>query len=144
MQIQLHRQNKAVHLKAINEDGHEVNLDGSNTIGGEDLGFRPMQMLLVALGSCASMDVLSILAKQKQVIEGYSVFVDGERDPNSVPSLFTDIHVRFEFKGDIEPKKIIRAIQLSMNTYCSVTKTLEKTAKITSSFILNNYEEQTI
>ncbi len=144
MQIQLHRQNKAVHLKALNEDGHEVQLDGSEKIGGENLGFRPMQMLLVALGSCASMDVLSILQKQKQTIDSYSVFVDGEREPDAVPSLFTDIHVRFEFNGDIDEKKIKRAIKLSMETYCSVTKTLEKTAKITSSFILNGHEEQRI
>lgn len=144
MQIQLHRQNKAVHLKALNEDGLEVNMDGSEKIGGENLGFRPMQMLLVALGSCTSMDVLSILNKQKQIIEEYSVFVDGERDSSKVPSLFTDIHVRFIFKGAVDEKKIRRAIELSMAMYCSVTKTLEKTATITSSFILNNHEEQRI
>ncbi len=144
MQIQLHHQNDAVHLKAQNEDGHEVQLDGSEKIGGENLGFRPMQMLLVALGSCASMDVLSILQKQKQVIDSYSVYVDGEREPDAIPSLFTDIHVRFEFQGPIDEKKVKRAIELSMGTYCSVTKTLEKTANITSSFILNGHEEQRV
>jgi len=144
MQIQIVRLNDAVHLKAINEEGHEVNLDGSENIGGENLGYRPMQMLLVALGSCASMDVLSILNKQRQTIENYSVHVDGEREPNKVPSLFTNIHVRFEFIGPLEEKKISRAIELSMGTYCSVTKTLEKTANITSSYILNNHEEQRV
>ncbi|MBO6523721.1 MAG: OsmC family protein [Balneolaceae bacterium] len=144
MQIQLHRQNNAVHLKALNEDRYEVQLDGSEKIGGENLGFRPMQMLLVALGSCASMDVLSILQKQKQVIDSYSVYVDGERESDTIPSLFTDIHVRFEFQGPIDEKKVKRAIELSMGTYCSVTKMLEKTANITSSFILNGHEEQRI
>lgn len=106
MQIQIDRLNDAVHLKAINEEGHEVNLDGSENIGGENLGYRPMQILLVALGSCASMDVLSILNKQRQTIENYSVYVDGERDPNKIPSLFTNIHVRFEFIGPLEEKKL--------------------------------------
>ncbi|MEQ9310758.1 MAG: OsmC family protein [Balneolaceae bacterium] len=144
MQIQLNRINEGVHLQALNEEGHRVELDGSEAIGGENQGFRPMQMLLVALGSCASMDVLSILKKQRQKVESYTVIIDGEREANQVPSLFTNIHVRFEFIGELDENKIRRAIELSMGTYCSVTKTLEKTAKITSSFILNNHEEQRI
>lgn len=145
MQIQLHRQNDAVHLKAQNEEGNEVNLDGSETIGGEGLGFRPMQMLLVALGSCASMDVLSILKKKKQSLETFSVFVNGDRDEDKVPSLFKTIHVRFEFGGDdVDEKKVRRAIELSMRTYCSVTKTLEKTAEITSSYKINGNEAQRV
>jgi putative redox protein len=144
MRIQLDRQNKAVHLTATNEAGHQVQLDGSEKIGGEDKGFRPMQMLLVALGSCASMDVISILQKQKQEIGSYKVIVDGDRDPDKVPSLFTDIHVRFDFEGALDEKKIRRAISLSMEKYCSVTKTLEKTAAITSSYTLNGHEEQRI
>ncbi|GAB5409578.1 MAG: OsmC family protein [Balneolaceae bacterium] len=144
MQIQLERNNEAVHLVAKNEEEHEVQLDGSDKIGGQNLGFRPMQMLLVALGSCASMDVLSILKKQRQNIESYSVVVNGDREVDKVPSLFIDIHVRFEFTGVLDESKIRRAIELSMGTYCSVTKTLEKTAHITSSFILNNHEEKRI
>ena len=144
MQIRLERLNDAVHLKATNEAGHEVHLDGADTIGGQNLGFRPMQMLLVGLGSCASMDVLSILQKQKQPVEDYKVFVDGERDQDQVPSLFVDIHVRFEFTGNLDPQKVERAIRLSMEKYCSVTKTLEKTAYITASFKINDDEEQRI
>ena len=115
MEIQLHRQNKAVHLKAINETGNEVHLDGAEKIGGENLGFRPMQMLLVALGSCSSMDVLSILAKQKQKVDDFSVYVNGEREQDKVPALFTEIHVRFEVTGEVDEKKLHRAIDLSMN-----------------------------
>lgn len=144
MRIQLDRQNKAVHLTATNKNGHQVQLDGSEKIGGENQGFRPMQMLLVALGSCASMDVISILQKQKQVIDDYKVTVDGEREEGVIPSLFKDIHVRFDFTGDLDEKKIRRAISLSMEKYCSVTKTLEKTATITSSYTLNGHEEQRI
>lgn len=144
MQINLQRQNKAVHLKATNEQGHQVDLDGSEAIGGQNQGFRPMQMLLVALGSCASMDVISILQKQKQPIDDYSVIVDGERDQDQVPSLFREIHVKFQFTGDLDPAKVKRAIKLSMEKYCSVTKTLEETALITSSFIINDDEEQRI
>ncbi len=144
MQIQIQRVNEAVHLKATNDQGHVVLVDGSEKIGGQNLGVRPMQLLLVALGSCASMDVLSILKKQRQVVDEYEVLVDGVRDDEKVPSLFKSIHVTFLLKGELDIKKVHRAIDLSINTYCSVSKTLEKTATITSSFKINDNEEQSI
>ncbi len=144
MQIQIQRVNEAVHLKATNDQGNVVLVDGSEKIGGQNLGVRPMQLLLVALGSCASMDVLSILKKQRQEVDEYEVLVDGIRDEEKVPSLFKSIHITFLLKGDLDIKKVQRAIDLSINTYCSVSKTLEKTATITSSFKINDNEEQSI
>ena len=72
MTIRFKKQNNAVHLIATNDDGHQVHLDGSETIGGEGKGFRPMQMLLVGLGACTSMDVISVLNKQNQKITHHS------------------------------------------------------------------------
>jgi putative redox protein len=132
MKISLKRINKAVHLEAINEDGNKVQIDGSPAIGGEDLGVRPMQLLLMGLGGCSSMDILSILTKQKVVLDDFNIDVEAERDTENTPSLFTAIHVRFIFKGkDLNMKKIERAVSLSMDKYCSVTKILEKSANIT-------------
>lgn len=133
MNIQLKRQNDAVHLVATNEQGQEVHIDGAPKIGGEDKGVRPMELLIMGLGGCSSMDVLSILKKQKQQIDDYEVNIKADRDTNSVPSLFTDIHVEFVLKGNVDRAKAERAVQLSMEKYCSVTKIMEETANITHS-----------
>lgn len=137
MKIQLKRVNDAVHLEATNEEGNIVNIDGSEAIGGEGKGARPMQLLIMGLGGCSSMDVISILQKQKQVITDYAVNIEAERDADNTPSLFTNIHVEFVIRGEVDPKKLDRAVNLSMEKYCSVTKILEKTAKITHSITLN-------
>jgi putative redox protein len=136
MKINLELQNDKYHLKAINEEQKIVDIDGSPQIGGQNLAMRPMQLMLSALGSCASMDILSILRKQKQTIKSYKVKVAGEREKGKVPSLFTNIHLHFEIAGQIEKSKIERAIDLSLTTYCSVAKTLEQTTKITHSYTI--------
>ncbi|MFK7901061.1 MAG: OsmC family protein [Cyclobacteriaceae bacterium] len=139
MDIQLTRNNESVHLTATNSDGNEVNLDGSPSIGGKGLGARPMELVLMGLGGCSSMDVLSILEKMKVKLESYDVKVHADRDTDAVPSLFTDIHVEYIITGQEKDRaKIEKAINLSMDKYCSVTKILESTAKITHSLTLNN------
>lgn len=139
MKIQLNRINDAVNLEAINEDGVKVLMDGSPAIGGQNLGMRPMQLLLTSLGGCSSMDVLSILKKMQQEVTDYHVTMEGEREPNVEPSLFKTIHVHFQLKGNnLDAGKVQRAIELSMTKYCSVAKTLEPTCKITSDFEIVN------
>lgn len=145
MNIKLSRKNEAVHLQAKNEDGNTVDIDGSDSIGGQGLGPRPMQLLLMGLGGCSSMDVLSILNKQKVVLSDYDVDINAIRDTENTPSLFTKIHVKFLFAGELEEKdikKIKRAVDLSMNKYCSVTKIMEKTADITFSIYVNEIEQK--
>lgn len=136
MRIILERQNKAVHLQAINEDGARIDIDGAPLTGGENKGLRPMQLLLAGLGSCSTMDIVSILNKQKQNLEDIQVVIDGEREKEKTPSLFEDIHVHFILTGPLDEKKVKRAIELSMNTYCSVSRIIEKTAQITYSYEL--------
>ncbi len=134
MKIQLRRLNQAFHMQAANEDGRTVDMDASPAIGGENLGFRPMQMLLAGLGGCSTIDIITILKKQRQPLEDIRVIVDGEREPNVEPSLFREIHVHFTLKGKLDEDKVQKAVDLSMEKYCSVAKTLEKTANITYSF----------
>lgn len=138
MNIQLQRVNDKVHLQATNESGNVVDIDGSPAIGGENLGPRPMQLLLMGLGGCSSMDVLSILNKQKVVLDDYKVNISAKRDEENTPALFTDIHVEFIFTGDVDLAKAERAVKLSMEKYCSVTKIMEKTANITHSIVINS------
>ncbi len=135
MKINIKRINDAVHLQATNEEGITMQMDGSTAIGGQNLGLRPMQLLLAALGGCSSMDVLSILKKMQQEVLSYDVEVDGDREQGVEPSLFKTIHVKFIFKGNnLDSSKVNRAIELSMTKYCSVAKTLEPTCKIDYSF----------
>jgi len=134
MKVILERQNKAVHLKATNKDGASIDIDGAPSIGGENKGLRPMQLLLAGLGGCSSMDIISILNKQKQALDDVKVVIDGEREKDKIPSLFEKIHAHFILTGHLDEKKVKRAVDLSMKTYCSVTRIIEKTADVTYSY----------
>ena len=129
----------AYHLEAMNEEGRTIETDGSPAIGGSNKGMRPMQLLMAAAGSCSSIDIISILKKQKQEIKDFNVEITAEREKDKIPSLFTEIHLHFKLSGDLDKNKVKRAVDLSVDKYCSVVKTLEKTAKVTWSFeIINN------
>ncbi len=130
MKIKVNRLDNAFHLKASNELGRAIEMDGAPKIGGSDKAARPMEVLLMSLAGCSSMDVLDILSKQRQHVEDYRIEIDAEREKEKTPALFTDVHVHFILKGDLNEKKVERAIRMSMETYCSVTKILEKTANI--------------
>ncbi len=139
MQIKLKRINKDFNLEATNDEGNSVLIDGSKEIGGSGKGMRPMQLVLAALGSCSSIDIISILRKQKQELDSIEIEVNGEREPVGTEgySLFKTIEVHFVMKGNIDKEKAERAVQLSMEKYCSVAKTLEPTAKISYRITLN-------
>lgn len=137
MQISLKRLNQNYHLEATGTNGRTVSIDAGPQDGGEDLGVRPMQMLLMALGGCSSIDVISILKKQRQQVSDYDVEITAEREKDKIPSLFTAIHIKFRLTGNIEKEKLEHAIKLSLEKYCSVAKILEKTATITYSFTIN-------
>jgi putative redox protein len=102
-----------------------------------------MQMVAMALAGCSSIDVISILNKSKQRIDRFDVEVDAARAKDQVPAVFTDMHLHFNVEGEVEPEKVRRAIELSVEKYCSVSKMLEKTATITHSFSVNGerYEQ---
>ncbi len=133
MQIEIERVNDAVHLQAKNEQGIIVHMDGSPDIGGENLGARPMQMVLMALGGCTSMDVLSMLKKMREEVKGYKVIVDADRATEH-PMVFTKIHIHFILEGNLKKENVEKAIRLSMDKYCSVTHMLNKTADITHDY----------
>ena len=120
MKIELKRVNDAVHFEASAPSTNvKVHIDGSPEIGGEGLGVRPMEMVLMALASCSSLDLVSILKKQKQDLQDISVSVEGERR-EELPPVFTKINMHFTLKGDIDPVKAERAAELAVKKYCSV------------------------
>lgn len=139
MKISLQRLNDAVHMEAVNESGATLQIDGTEEIGGINAGFRPMQMLLAAAGGCSAIDVVGILKKQRQNPDDLKIEISGDRVSVDTYSEFKSIHIHFILAGDLDENKVARAIDLSLSKYCSVSKMLEKTAKITSSYeILKN------
>jgi putative redox protein len=115
--------------------GHEVSMDGPESIGGQNLGARPMEMVLLGLGGCAMVDVVSILQKSRQNVRGCHVEISAQRAENQVPAVFTDIHLHFVVSGDgLKSTQVARAVSLSAEKYCSVSKMLEKTATISHDY----------
>ncbi len=141
MKISITRTDDDFQMKAVNDTGNSIVMDASPGIGGHESGFRPMQLLLAAVGGCSAVDVILILKNQKQHIKHFDVEVEGERDKTEKDySLFTDICLHFKITGTVDKDKAERAIKLSLEKYCSVSKTLEPTAKITYKLTINQDE----
>ena len=105
--------------------GHAVVMDGPEDHGGRNMGVRPMEMILLGLGGCASFDVVSILKKSRQNVSACHVDLDAER-ADGVPSPFTKIHLRFVVSGeDLKESQVERAVKLSAEKYCSASIMLE-------------------
>lgn len=138
MKIELNRLNDGFWMEAVNEGGNKIQMDASPEVGGSNQGMRPMQLLIAAMGGCSSIDVISILKKQKQDLKDIKITVTAEREKDAVPSLFTEVHAHFKLYGQLDEDKVKKAVSLSVDKYCSVAKTLEKTARITYSYEIVN------
>ncbi|MBI3501916.1 MAG: OsmC family protein [Bacteroidetes bacterium] len=124
MKVSLKRIDDAFHFEGRNEDGRTVHYDAAEKIGGHNKGVRPMQTLLMSMAACSAIDVVSILKKQKQEIKSFEVEVEGEREHVKGAAVFTTVKAHFIFSGKIESEKAKRAVELSIEKYCSVAKTL--------------------
>lgn len=98
-------------------------------------GVTPMELLATALGGCTAMDVASILVKMREPLEAFTVEVTGERAEEH-PKRFTSLEVVYRFKGDLDERKVERAITLSEERYCSVEATLRPAVSITSRYVI--------
>lgn len=120
MKVELKRVNQASHYHATAPSSAvKVNIDGSPAIGGQEQGVRPMELVLMALGSCSVFDLVSILEKQRQQVENVDVEVTGNRR-ETIPNIFTDIHLKFLLSGTIQLEKAEKAAELAVKKYCSV------------------------
>lgn len=128
-------QTGAAKFTASNHAGAAIAIDGPAEMGGENAGLRPMETLLAALAACSAMDVLLIMKKQRQNLERLEMEVDGER-ADEIPAVFTRVHVRFKGYGPIDLKKFQKAVDLSIEKYCSVTKMLHASVEITAEAVL--------
>ena len=110
--------------------GHAIITDGAPEFGGRNLGPRPMELLLLGLGSCTAFDVVMILEKAREKVTGCEVSLEGERATED-PKVFTKVKLVYTFKGEnLKPAAIERAIQLSKEKYCSASIMFEKTATL--------------
>ena len=137
MAIYLHRINNKYLFELSNENGHKVLLDRKYSPDYNVQGASPMELLLMGVAGCSSIDVISILEKQKLDPDSYKMEVEGERE--STPgNPWKRIHVKLYVEGNIPSDKIIRAAALSFDKYCSVSKNLEKSTLIEHSIYLND------
>jgi len=114
--------------------GHHVTLDAAVQGGGQDAGFRPMELLLAGLAGCTGMDVTSILRKKRQDVTGYQVRVRGVRAEEH-PMVFVEITVEHIVTGHaVQPEAVARAIQLSEERYCGAGAMLGKVAHLTHTY----------
>lgn len=112
--------------------GHYLVMDAAPPLG-DDRGVRPMELLLTALAGCAAMDVLSILVKKREPVEGLQVSIHSTRAAEH-PRVYTDIQVLYHVRGNVNPQSVARAIELSESKYCGVAAMLGKCAVITSQY----------
>ncbi len=106
--------------------GHAVVMDGPEDIGGRNMGFRPMEMLLLGVGACSSVDVVNILKRSRQQITRCEARVEATR-VDAVPAVFEKIHLHFVVAGkDLDAGKVKRAVELSADKYCSASIMLQK------------------
>ncbi len=117
--------------------GHSVVMDGPEELGGKNLGIRPMEMLLLGMGGCATIDVVSTLKKMREEVRDCRAKITAERATKH-PKIFTKIHIHFVLTGNnLNDKKVAKAISLSADKYCSASIMLGKSAKITHDFDIN-------
>jgi putative redox protein len=120
--------------------GHTIPLDVPEADGGLNRGPTPMELLLMGLAGCTGMDVISILAKKRQVVTAYEIRVSGIRAEKH-PKVYVDVTVEHIVTGrHVDPQAVRRAVELSEATYCGVSKTIEKTARITTTFQVREAE----
>ena len=116
------------------DSGHAIVMDGPPEIGGENLGVRPMEMLLLGMAGCTMIDVVNTLKKMREDVVDCQTQVSADRS-EEYPKVFTNINVHFILKGkQLNPSKVDKAIKLSAEKYCSASIIIGKTAVITHDF----------
>lgn len=113
-----------VAFEAESDSGHTIIMDGSPEYGGENRGPRPMELILMGLGGCASFDIVTILKKSRQDVTHVVCQLKADR-ADTIPAVFTKIHLHFVVSGRaIKEKQVAKAVELSAEKYCSASKML--------------------
>lgn len=138
MKITLNRLNDEFLFECKNSAGNTILLD--NTRQENAKGVSPMESVLMAVAGCSGIDIVMILKKQRQIITSFKAEVEGERVEVEEAKPFKSIRVVFFLEGEIDTKKALKAVQLSFEKYCSVSKTLEPNVTVTYGLWVNGEE----
>jgi putative redox protein len=113
----------------VSDSGHALVMDTA-AAGGDDTAAKPMEILLMAMGGCTGMDVISILRKMRIEVDGLEIRIAGDRSAEH-PKVFTEVEMVYKFRGkDLPAEKIKHAVELSQEKYCPVSATLRYAARI--------------
>ncbi|WML58850.1 OsmC family protein [Neobacillus sp. PS2-9] len=126
--------NEKMAFSGTTPSGHEIKMDAAPEVGGENTGARPTELLLNAVAGCTGIDIISILHKMRLEPASFHMDVKGERADDH-PKKFTTINIHYALEGDLPEDKVVRAIQLSKDKYCSVSHSLS--AEISASYSIN-------
>ena len=128
-------------FQATSDSGHTVLIDSAEAVGGQNRGPRPMEMVLMGMGGCSAIDVMSILQKKRQEVTDCVIDLDARR-AETVPKVFTHIHARYVVTGrNVSEKAVERAVSLSMEKYCSATRMLASSVEITYDYVVREAED---
>jgi len=120
------------------DSGHWVPIDTVSTLDGNEGGTKPMELVLLALGSCTGMDVLSIIKKMHITLDDFRIDIEAE-NADEHPKVFTTIQLHYKFYGkDLDKEKLNKAVTLSQDRYCPVTAMLQKTVDINYTININD------
>ena len=134
MKITLKRVNHDVRFEARNERGHTVLIEGGTSAEEEKLAPSPTEYLLISQAACTAVDVVELLKKMRQPLDHLEIETEGQRAQDQIPRIFTGIHLHYKIYGDVKKSKAEKAISLSIEKYCTVSKMIDQVAKITYSF----------
>ena len=109
---------------AVDQSGKSIRMDAGKAFGGNNQGVSPMQALLMALGACSGIDIVSILKKQKQPLDIFKMTINGEREVDKEPALWKKVDIIYQFSKSTDIDKALKACSLSIDKYCSVAATL--------------------
>ena len=124
-------------FEGLSESGHRIIMDASEEVGGENRGVRPMELVLLSLGGCTGMDVVSILRKMRVTYTAFEIEIDADRVLTH-PKVYERLMLRYRLEGDrASSDQIIRAVKLSQEKYCSVSAMLARTAEVLVEIVLN-------
>jgi len=119
--------------------GHQIQMDASEDVGGQNSGARPTELVLSAVAGCTGIDIISILQKMRLEPISFQMDIKGDRAEDH-PKRFTHIHIHYALEGDLPEEKVVRAIELSNDKYCSVSHSLN--AEMTTSYSINGINGQ--
>ncbi|RFU69264.1 OsmC family peroxiredoxin [Peribacillus saganii] len=114
--------------------GHEIKMDAAPEVGGNNSGARPMELLLHSLAGCTGIDIVMILKKMRFEPSAFKMEIEGSRAEEQ-PRRFTDIHIHYSLEGELPEDKVVRAIKLSKDKYCSVSHSLN--VNVVASYSIN-------